>query len=259
MSEFKTIILSGSLLQWYVPNPDQHVVVYRHSIKYPYVPEGFEPLRSAFEVFMWPYHQYPNKYLSNSDRTKRHLKNRLNINSEVVYPPIVTKDYQHIADGDFFLTVTRVTKGKCVDHLVESFRSIDERLVIAGDGDLRSKLEERSPDNVELLGYVSEEKKRELLGRCRCFINHSGAELFGIAAAEALASGKPILMAKGGYNHVQDGMNGFTYQHENLGPAIRKFQSDGVEWDRRRIKEFAEERYGIERFKNQIKSAVDPK
>jgi len=223
MSEFKTIILSGSLLQWYVPNPDQHVVVYRHSIKYPYVPEGFEPLRSAFEVFMWPYHQYPNKYLSNSDRTKRHLKNRLNINSEVVYPPIVTKDYQHIADGDFFSLLAAVTKGNVLITLSNHFRSIDERLVIAGDGDLRSKLEERSPDNVELLGYVSEEKKRGFSADAGALSTDSGAELFGIAAAEALASGKPILMAKGGYNHVQDGMNGFTYQHENLGPAIRKF------------------------------------
>jgi len=176
----------------------------------------------------------------------------------VVYPPLATEEYYNRSDKGYYFTVTRVTAGKRVDDLVNQFTGIDHQLKIAGDGPLRQSLSECAPSNVELLGYVSEERKRELLSECTAFINHSGAENFGIAAAEALASGKAVLMAEGGYNHVREGKNGYTYETGNLSDAVAKFESDGVSWSPTEIQEFTADTYGIERFERQIDEAVQP-
>jgi glycosyltransferase involved in cell wall biosynthesis len=53
-------------------------------------------------------------------------------------------------------------------------------------------------DRVEFTGRVSEERKLELLSRCKVFVMPSLFESYGLAVAEAMAWGKPVVASRVG-------------------------------------------------------------
>jgi glycosyltransferase involved in cell wall biosynthesis len=87
------------------------------------------------------------------------------------------------------LYVGRLAPEKNVDTLVEAVGDLN--LVIAGDGPLR----ERFPN---ALGAVPHAEVERLLERASVVVAPCEREGFGIAAAEALAFGRPVVAAAGG-------------------------------------------------------------
>jgi len=89
-------------------------------------------------------------------------------------------------------------------------------LVIAGEGPLRGRLEQHLDqnlllENVMLLGPVSEEMKIALYNRCTVFVSSSLLEGFGLAPAEAMACGKPVVLARSSalVELAEEGRSGF--------------------------------------------------
>jgi glycosyltransferase involved in cell wall biosynthesis len=91
---------------------------------------------------------------------------------------------------------------KNVQRLVEAFETMPKpwRLVLAGapSGYLAGEILaciERSPvrDRIDVAGYVSDERLRELLGRASIFAFPSLDEGFGIPVLEAMAAGVPVI------------------------------------------------------------------
>jgi glycosyltransferase involved in cell wall biosynthesis len=82
---------------------------------------------------------------------------------------------------------------EAVEDLME--RNLDFRVTIAGKGPLSNHSERLAAtyENVEYLGYVSEEKKHELLGAGSIFVLPSHAEGLPIAMLEAMAAGNAIV------------------------------------------------------------------
>jgi len=95
--------------------------------------------------------------------------------------------------GDYYLTLSRLDWHKDIDGIVRAFNESGHRLVVAGDGPERERLESIAGDNVEFAGFVSEERKRELLAGAKAFVFNGRDEDFGIAPVEALAAGTPLL------------------------------------------------------------------
>ncbi len=101
------------------------------------------------------------------------------------------------------LFVGRLEKRKGVKYLIKAFQVLAEdddqvRLVIAGDGPDREKLEEYVRDNdierVEFVGYVEEQDKLALLGEADVFCSPAlYGESFGIVLLEAMAAKIPIV------------------------------------------------------------------
>lgn len=94
------------------------------------------------------------------------------------------------------------------------------RLLVAGKGDDRSRLEEAAgaagvADRVEFLGYVSEERKVELLRRAWVNVYPSPREGWGLTNLEAAACGTPTVAsdAPGLRESVVDGETGFLVPH----------------------------------------------
>ncbi len=97
------------------------------------------------------------------------------------------------------LYVGRLEKRKGVDYLIYAFdllreRNDNVRLVIAGDGPDRQKLEQLAAElgcnNIEFLGYISESEKQRLLLEADLFCAPAlYGESFGIVLLEAMASG----------------------------------------------------------------------
>jgi phosphatidylinositol alpha-1,6-mannosyltransferase len=77
------------------------------------------------------------------------------------------------------------------------------RLVIAGDGDDRPRLEARAAalgleERVLFTGFAGEATLRELYERCAAFVLPSTGEGFGLVYLEAMRAGKPVVAARGG-------------------------------------------------------------
>ena len=115
------------------------------------------------------------------------------------------------------LYIGRLEKRKGVKYLLLAFHALQDRLpdaklIIAGDGVDREKLEELATEmslkNVEFLGYIDDRTKIELLHSTTLFCSPAlYGESFGIVLLEAMASGQ-VTVAGGnpGYESVMTGL-----------------------------------------------------
>lgn len=112
------------------------------------------------------------------------------------------------------LFVGRLEKRKGVKYLIDAFVRLGDKeakLLIAGDGPDREKLEyyagEHPELNISFLGYISEEEKIRLLRQADIFSSPAPyGESFGIVLLEAMASGTPIVAGNNpGYVSVLTG------------------------------------------------------
>jgi glycosyltransferase involved in cell wall biosynthesis len=111
------------------------------------------------------------------------------------------------------LYVGRLSPEKNVDTLVEAVGDLN--LVVAGDGPLR----DRAPN---ALGAVSHAEVERLLERASVVVAPCEREGFGLAAAEAMAFGRPVVAAAGGalLELVTDGETGLLVPPRDA-PALR--------------------------------------
>jgi len=118
------------------------------------------------------------------------------------------------------LYIGRLERRKGVKYLLKAFaelqQNVDARLLLAGDGPDRRKLEvlveEMALANVEFLGFVSDEKKMELLHTADLFCSPAiYGESFGIVLLEAMACGLPLVAGdNSGYKAVMQEMGALS-------------------------------------------------
>jgi glycosyltransferase involved in cell wall biosynthesis len=132
-------------------------------------------------------------------------------------------------------------KYKSVDHLLQALPAVlrqvpDLKLLIVGEGDDRSRLEEIAgmlgvSKAVEFTGFVSEEKKVELLQTMWFKVTTSSKEGWGLTVLEANACGTPVLASNvpGLRDAVKNGETGLLYPYgnvEELGKSIVSLTRD---------------------------------
>ena len=112
------------------------------------------------------------------------------------------------------LYVGRLSPEKNIDTLVEACGDLN--LVVAGDGPLRGLV----PNG---LGAVPQAEVEQLLDRASVFVAPCATEGFGLAAAEALAHGRPVVAASGGalLELVEDDVTGVFVPPRDA-PALRR-------------------------------------
>jgi 1,2-diacylglycerol 3-alpha-glucosyltransferase len=106
-------------------------------------------------------------------------------------------------DRKVFLFVGRIDNEKRLDvllHALERINRDDIQLAIAGHGAALSKLQELSKalnlgDRVHFTGFIPADDLSALLNSVDVFIMPSEAELLSIASLEAMACGRPVLLA----------------------------------------------------------------
>jgi glycosyltransferase involved in cell wall biosynthesis len=142
------------------------------------------------------------------------------------------------------LYVGRLSPEKNVDTLVEALAGAN--LVVAGDGPLR----ELVPG---ALGAVPHAEVERLLERASVVVAPCEREGFGLAAAEAMAFGRPVVAAAGGalLELVADGETGLLVPPRDapaLRAAVERLLADGALRERlgRAARERARERFGWE-------------
>ena len=121
------------------------------------------------------------------------------------------------------LNVGRLAPQKGQVVLVEGFaeavaRGVDATLVLAGDGDMRSMIEDRSEtlgvaDRVRITGWVTGPEVRDLIRSSRALVMASFAEGLPMVIMEALAMGRPVASSSiaGIPELVKDGDTGWLF------------------------------------------------
>ncbi|MEO7425107.1 MAG: glycosyltransferase family 4 protein [Fibrobacteria bacterium] len=148
------------------------------------------------------------------------------------------------ADPPFILFLGRYDiYMKGLDLLVAAFSGLPPeirghtRLVIAGAASpqARAAVEKLLPADspIELMTNITEATKREILRTCLFFCSPSRFEGWGIAALEANAAGKPVLVSRadGFLDSIKDGFSGIMVPVEDaaaLSAGLRQMLSDAA-------------------------------
>lgn len=129
---------------------------------------------------------------------------------------------QKIQERDDYLftlcgTTERILKRKCIPELLSAVKILKQnipniKLIIAGrESSGKAYLYEKIKSmqlegNVEYIGEISEKRKIELLQNCAIYMQPSIYEGFGLATAEAMSCGAPVIStAVGAVPEVVDG------------------------------------------------------
>jgi glycosyltransferase involved in cell wall biosynthesis len=141
--------------------------------------------------------------------------------------------------GDYLLYLGRVDVEKGCAELAESFRRYKKehpsslRLLLAGEINLKLP---RDPDLVTP-GFISPERKAELLAGARAVVVPSRRESLSLAALEAWAAGKPVLAHRGSpvlVDHLERSGGGRLYgDFEEFSRGLEALTSGGEEGRRR--------------------------
>jgi glycosyltransferase involved in cell wall biosynthesis len=117
-------------------------------------------------------------------------------------PPVPPASAPYSPDdgAPYALVVARLSPEKGVDVAIEAARAAGMPLLIAGDGPQRPQLEARAAGaDVRFLGHVSEQRLEQLrAGAAVALAPSRSAETFGMAVAEAMAAGVPVVASRVG-------------------------------------------------------------
>lgn len=119
----------------------------------------------------------------------------------VLAPPVaVSADTAPERQGSYALVVSRLAVEKGIDVAIDACRIANVPLVIAGEGPEREALQARAgAGEVRFAGRVSEPELRRLRAEAAvALVPSRSAETFGMAAAEAMAAGLPVVGSRMG-------------------------------------------------------------
>jgi glycosyltransferase involved in cell wall biosynthesis len=138
-------------------------------------------------------------FIGNSQNVAERIVRIYHRPADVIYPPVSTELFQVSVNNEgYYLVVSALVPYKRVDLAIKACNASGDRLLVVGSGPEREKLERMAKNNIEFLGWQSDDDLVKLYAGCRALI-FPGVEDFGIVPLEAMASGKPVLAyAKGG-------------------------------------------------------------
>ncbi|MCA9842043.1 MAG: glycosyltransferase [Cyanobacteria bacterium HKST-UBA03] len=177
---------------------------YLYDQYWPYLQQSDWLTRQALQLLAPPLRQWDtttatrvDTFLANSRFTARRIERYWGRQATVLHPPIDCQRFSFDTTDEFWLTAGRLVPYKRFDFVIDLFNRLRLPLMIIGDGPERQKLEAMAGDTITFLGHVDTTAYETFMGRCIGFV-YPALEDFGMAVAEAQASGKPVLAQNAG-------------------------------------------------------------
>jgi glycosyltransferase involved in cell wall biosynthesis len=175
----------------------------------------------------------PDVLLANSAFTAARVNKYYRREAAVVYPSALSLSERHKDTAydqekrEYFLIVSRLTRSKKTEAVVEAFNKLSLPLVIAGTGPEEKRLKKIAGDHIRFTGFVSDEALVRLYQGARALIFPS-EEDFGMVAVEALSFGVPVIALEyGGIKEIVRSEETGEFFHSNapeiIAEGVRRF------------------------------------
>jgi glycosyltransferase involved in cell wall biosynthesis len=230
-----------------LPSPDAVHVCYCHNpFRYawnarettlrtqrPIVRPALSVVLARWRQWDWIAAQRVDRYIANSETTRRRVARYFTREADVVYPPVEVERFAPGAVGEHYAVLSELMPHKRIELAVRAFNELGRPLVVIGDGPDARRLQRLAGPTVRFTGRVSDAEVARLLATARALVV-TATEEFGIAAVEAQAAGRPVIaLDEGGVTEsVQEGRTGVFYDvatPEALAAAVAAFDPLSVD------------------------------
>jgi glycosyltransferase involved in cell wall biosynthesis len=174
-----------------------------------------------------------DRYVANSTLTASRVRDYFGREADVLHPPVELDRFRPGEVGGHYLVVAELMAHKRIDVAVEAFNRLRMPLTVVGDGPEGRHLRRLAGPTVTFTGRLADRDVAELMRGARALVV-TASEEFGIAAVEALASGRPVIaLASGGAQEVvRSGRTGVFFPRsdpESLAEAVAGFDPLAVD------------------------------
>lgn len=200
-----------------------------------------------------------HRFIANSRFVAERIGRCYDREADVVHPPVAIKTAARVdlPRERFLLSLGRLVPYKRIDLAIAAAERLGVRLIVAGNGSERQRLERLAGPMTTFVGEVSESTAGQLLSTCSALV-FCAEEDFGITPVEANAHGAPVVgFGKGGLAEtmIPDVTAQLFEQQtvESVADAIDRALSRP--WDAAPLRENAR-RFSPEHFRRGLASAV---
>lgn len=199
----------------------------------PVVRAGLGIVLQRWRQWDWIAAQRVDRYIANSETTRRRIARYFTRDAEVVYPPVEIERFTPGVVGEHYAVLSELMPHKRIDLAVRAFNELRQPLVVIGDGPDARRLERIAGPTIRFTGRVSDGEVARLLATSRALVV-TATEEFGIAAVEAQAAGRPVVaLDEGGVTEsVDEGATGVFYDEATpaaLAAAVAAFDPLSVD------------------------------
>jgi len=204
-------------------------------------------------------------FLANSRFVAGRIRRYYGRDAEVVPPPVDVEAFAGVQssqekedDEGYVLVVSALAPYKRIDLAIAACERLGRELRIVGSGPERARLGRLAGPRTRFFDRVPNEELRRLYRGAALFLQ-PGIEDFGIASAEALAAGTPVVaLGRGGIRDVvDDGVHGVLYDAPDSVDAVVAAID---KWSRIRFNEVDLENrarsFSIVRFRERVQTSV---
>lgn len=214
---------------------------------------GGEILNHIMRIDDYEISQRPTVLVANSKNVAERIKKFYRREATVIYPPVNIDTYNAarvVGEGGYFLSVSRLVKGKGVDIIVKACSELKLPLKVVSSGPELEYLQSIAGKSVQFLGAVDDEELMKLYANAGALIVASEDEDFGIVPIESMAAGTPVIAVKrGGFKEtVVAGKTGEFFNEatpESLMEVLKSFDHTRymVEDCQKQAAKFSQERF----------------
>jgi len=173
------------------------------------------------------------------------------------YPPRLLK---YINDCyrkryDYYCFIGRLSHEKGAATLIEAASRLPYKLVVIGDGPMRTELEQKATRNIEFVGFKQWDEIKEIVGKARfSVIPSEWYENNPLSVIEAQCLGTPVLGARiGGIPELITKETGMTFESRNADDLARKIENMwNATFDYKAIADSSLKRYNSDAYYTEI-------
>lgn len=152
---------------------------------------------------------------------------------------------------DYYCFLGRLSHEKGVGTLIDAANDIGRKLIIIGDGPMRTNLESKAKSNIKFVGFKQWNEIKGIVSHAKFIVTPSEwNEVFGLVNIEAQCLGTPVLGARiGGIPELIDKSNGLTFNSGDVDDLKEKIkQIFSLTFDYKFISEQACSKYNTEKY-----------